>query len=53
MQRLSSDKVEKVRAIFDREIARAAEDWEPSAHIEWLKRLRDEVVEVIAHPSEG
>lgn len=36
-----------VRAIFDREIARAKDDIEPSGVIDWLGRLRDEVLEAV------
>lgn len=32
-----------IREIFDREIAQAEYDIEPSAHIAWMKGLRDEV----------
>jgi hypothetical protein len=34
----------QIQAIFDREIAQACEDMEPSGHIFWLVELRGEIL---------
>lgn len=38
----------RVRAIFDREIADAVANIEPSPFVDWLTRLRDEVLEEVS-----
>lgn len=40
-----------MRSIFDREIARAEDDYETSQHVAWLGALRDEVLAAIAGPT--
>jgi len=35
---------ERLRALFEREIAEAEYDYEPSAFVGWLRRLRDEAI---------
>ncbi len=37
----------RVREIFRREIERAENDQESTAFVEWLERLRDEIVKVL------
>lgn len=38
---------ERVRAIFDREVLKMEANMKPSPMVEWLERLRDEVLSVL------